>query len=87
MSKECLVQINDVVSIAQAGPFFGRKVVWKTANRKVAGRIVGLHGKNGVVRVKFNKAMPGQAIGTIIEILRLAWLIQLIALRPGSSKT
>jgi len=69
MSKECLVQINDVVSIAQAGPFFGRKVVWKTANRKVAGRIVGLHGKNGVVRVKFNKAMPGQAIGTIIEIL------------------
>ena len=69
MSKECLVQINDVVSIAQAGSFFGRRVVWKTANRKVAGRIVGLHGKNGVVRVKFNKAMPGQAIGTIIEIL------------------
>jgi len=69
MSKECLVQINDVVSIAQAGLFFGRKVVWKTANRNVAGRIVGLHGKNGVVRVKFNKAMPGQAIGTTIEIL------------------
>lgn len=69
MSKECLVQINDVVTTAQAGPLFGKKVMWKNANKKVIGKIVGLHGKKGVVRVKFDKGMPGQAIGTTIEIV------------------
>lgn len=69
MSRECLVQLNDVVSVAQSGQLIGEKVVWKTANRKLIGKIVGFHGKNGVVRVRFNKGIPGQAIGTTVEIV------------------
>jgi large subunit ribosomal protein L35Ae len=70
MSKECLVQLNEVVSAAQAGQLIGEKVVWKTLNKMHIGKIVGFHGKNGVVRVKFNKGIPGQALGTTIELVR-----------------
>lgn len=33
------------------------------------GKIVSLHGKKGVVRVKFKKGVPGQALGTTVELV------------------
>ena len=69
MSRECLVQFADVVSAAQAGQLGGKKVVWKGENKKFIGKIVGLHGKNGAVRVKFKKGVPGQALGTTVELV------------------
>jgi large subunit ribosomal protein L35Ae len=69
MSRECLVQFADVVSAAQAGQLVGKKVVWKGENKKFIGKIVGFHGKNGAVRVKFKKGVPGQALGTTVELV------------------
>lgn len=69
MSRECLIQFTDVVSAAQAGRLIGQKVVWNGENKKFIGRIVGFHGKNGVVRVRFKKGVPGQALGTIVELV------------------
>jgi len=69
MSRECLVQFTDVVSAAKAGPLIGRKVVWKGENKKLIGRITGFHGKNGVVRVRFKKGVPGQALGITVELV------------------
>ncbi len=68
-SNECLVQFDGIVSTAQAGPLLGKKVLWKGNNRGLTGKIVGFHGKNGAVRVKFKKAVPGQALGTIVELI------------------
>ena len=34
----------------------------------ISGKIIGFHGKNGVVRVKFDKGVPGQALGTTVEL-------------------
>jgi large subunit ribosomal protein L35Ae len=68
MSQECLVQFTDIVSTASAGKLIGQKVVWKGENKKHNGRIVGFHGKNGVLRVRFNKGVPGQALGTTVEL-------------------
>ena len=64
-SKECLVQFEpaDAVNV-----IIGRKVVWKQGKNEHAGRIIGLHGKNGVVRVKFAHGVPGQALGTMVEL-------------------
>jgi ribosomal protein L35AE/L33A len=28
-----------------------------------------LHGKNGLVRARFRKGMPGQALGSLVEII------------------
>jgi large subunit ribosomal protein L35Ae len=69
MSRECLIQFTDVVSAGQAGQLVGQKVVWKGENKKFIGKIVGFHGKNGAVRVKFKKGVPGQALGTTVELV------------------
>ncbi len=68
-SRECLIQFAHVDSTAQAGRFLGQKVVWKGENKKLIGKIVGFHGKNGVVIVKFKKGVPGQALGTTVELV------------------
>jgi len=69
MSRECLVQFTDIISAAKAGQLIGQKVVWKGENKKLGGKIVGFHGKNGAVRVKFKKGVPGQALGTTVELI------------------
>ena len=69
MSSECLVQFTEVVSPAQSGQILGQKVLWKGEKKKFIGKIVGFHGKNGAVRVKFKKGVPGQALGTIVELI------------------
>ena len=69
MSKECLIQFATVTSSSLAGQLIGRKVVWAQGKNKFSGKIVGFHGKNGVVRVKFQKGVPGQALGTTVELL------------------
>jgi large subunit ribosomal protein L35Ae len=69
MSHECLVQFAGVVSAAQAGRLIGRKVVRKGGSKRFVGVIVGFHGKNGVVRVRFKRGVPGQALGTTVELV------------------
>jgi large subunit ribosomal protein L35Ae len=69
MSKECLIQFAHVNSVSLAGQLIGRKVVWKQGKNKLIGKIVGLHGKKGVVRAKFRKGVPGHALGTTVELV------------------
>ena len=69
MPHECLIQFTDVVLAAKAGQLLGRKVVWKGEKKNLVGKIVGFHGKNGVVRVKFKRGVPGQALGTTVELV------------------
>ena len=70
-SRECLIQFANVESAAQAGRLLGQKVVWKGENKKLIGKIVGFHGKNGVVKVRFKKGVPGQALGTTVELVTI----------------
>jgi large subunit ribosomal protein L35Ae len=69
MSSECLIQFAQSSTVAQAGQFIGKRVAWKGVNKKLIGRIVGFHGRNGVVRARFKKGVPGQALGTTVELL------------------
>jgi large subunit ribosomal protein L35Ae len=69
-SRECLIKFNGVDSAAQAGPLMGQKVVWKGVNKPLVGKIIGFHGKRGTVRAKFKKGVPGQALGTTVELIR-----------------
>jgi large subunit ribosomal protein L35Ae len=67
--KECLIQFAHINSVSLAGQLVNRKVVWKQGNTKLVGKISGLHGKKGVVKAKFPKGVPGQALGTTVELL------------------
>ena len=49
--------------------FVGKEVVWKSpAGKEIKGKVSGVHGNKGVVRVIFEKGLPGQAIATEVEI-------------------
>ena len=58
------------IGYVKAHSLLGKKVVVSiTKNKKMNGKIVALHGKKGVMRVRFPKGLPGQVIGKKCEIL------------------
>jgi large subunit ribosomal protein L35Ae len=67
-SKECLIEFNNMDSAA-TGQLVGQKVVWTNGKNKFTGKIMGLHGRKGTVRAKFTRPVPGQAIGTVVELI------------------
>jgi large subunit ribosomal protein L35Ae len=58
-----------MADISEAGKLVGKKVVWVNGKNPHAGRIIGVHGRNGVVKAKFAKGVPGQAIGATVTIV------------------
>jgi large subunit ribosomal protein L35Ae len=67
--KEYVLRFPNVESSSGAARLIGRKVAWPVGDRKVRGKIVALHGKHGLVRARFRKGVPGQALGTSVEII------------------
>ena len=67
--KECIIKLVNVRSSDDASRFIGRKVAWPISEHKIKGKIVSLHGRNGLVRARFRKGLPQQAIGTFAEIV------------------
>jgi len=67
--KECLLRFPSVESAGEAGQLIGRKVAWPIKERKCRGKIVALHGKKGLVRARFRKGVPGEALGNQVEII------------------
>lgn len=68
-SKECIIQFYGVESSSQAARLIGRKVAWKGCKDKIIGKIIDVHGKNGHVIARFRNGLPGQALGTVVEII------------------
>jgi large subunit ribosomal protein L35Ae len=68
-SRECLIEFAKMEPLAEGKSLIGKKVLWRNGNGMLGGRIIGFHGKNSVVRAKFKKGLPGQAIGTTVELV------------------
>lgn len=67
--KECIIQFTHISSFSEASRLIGRKVAWKDEKKKIIGKVVALHGRKGLVRARFRKGVPGQALGTIVELV------------------
>lgn len=68
--NQMLVELDNVNSKEEAKKFLKKKIVWKSpAGKEIKGEIIALHGNKGVVRVKFERNLPGQAITTKIEVV------------------
>ena len=67
--KECIIQFTHVTSASEASRLIGRKIAWKSGKSKIIGKIVALHGKKGLVKARFRKGVPGQALGTTVELV------------------
>ena len=67
--KEYLIQFRSVKSFSEAGQLIGRKAAWPLGQPNCIGKIVALHGKKGLVRARFRKGLPGNALGSLVEII------------------
>jgi len=69
--RHFLIEIPGVDSREKASEFVGKETIWTSTGKevkKIIGKISSAHGRNGVVRAIFERGLPGQAIGTDVEI-------------------
>jgi large subunit ribosomal protein L35Ae len=67
--RHMLVEIDKVFTRTDAEKQVGKEVVWKSpAGKEIKGKVRGSHGNKGVVRVIFEKGLPGQSVGTEVEV-------------------
>jgi large subunit ribosomal protein L35Ae len=69
--RHFLIEIPGSDSREKAAEFVGKEAVWTSTGKEakiITGKISSAHGRNGVVRAIFERGLPGQAIGTDVEI-------------------
>ncbi len=66
--KQCLIKVLGAES-SDAKRMIGLKVCWPVDDPKIFGKIVDFHGRKGVLRVKFNRGVLGQALGSRVKII------------------
>jgi large subunit ribosomal protein L35Ae len=67
--KHMLIEVEGINSKEKAAELVGKSVEWKSpAGKLIKGKVSGAHGNKGVVRAIFEKGLPGQSIGTNVEI-------------------
>ena len=64
-----IVYLDDKGNREKSAKLVGKSVVWKSPKGKeINGKVASAHGNKGALRVIFEKGMPGQSIGTKVEI-------------------
>ncbi len=67
--RHFLIEIDESKDRESASKFVGKEVEWKSpAGKIIKGKVSSAHGNKGVVRVIFEKGLPGQAVTTKVEI-------------------
>lgn len=68
-NNHMILKVLDINTRKDAQKLIDKKTIWTTPSGKtINGMIVNLHGNKGAVRVIFERGMPGQAIGTKVNI-------------------
>lgn len=66
--RHFIVDVN-LKNKEEAGKLIGKEVVWKSpSGKEIKGKISGSHGNKWLVRVIFEKGLPGQALTTEVEV-------------------
>lgn len=69
--RHFLIELPEVDSREKAAKFVGNTVEWKSPGKTekiISGKIAAAHGNKGVLRAIFERGLPGQAIGTEVEV-------------------
>ena len=68
-----IVIVHGVDSKAKALPLIGKAVEWHNPEGKnkvvISGKVAAAHGGKGAIRVIFERGLPGQSLGTPVEVL------------------
>jgi len=64
-----IIYLNEIKKRDKASELVGKAVVWKSpAGKEISGKVASAHGNKGAIRVIFERGMPGQSLGTKVEI-------------------
>ena len=64
-----IIKVSGVDSKEKAAKLVGKSCTWKSpAGKEIKGTVAKEHGNKGAIRVIFMTGMPGQAIGTGVEL-------------------
>ena len=67
--RHFLIEVNGIENRKDAGKFVSKIVEWKSPTGKIIrGKVSSAHGNKGLVRVIFEKGLPGQAVTTEVNI-------------------
>ncbi|HEY7589212.1 MAG TPA: 50S ribosomal protein L35ae [Thermoplasmata archaeon] len=70
VKQDSYVTIVDLAKPEDAGKLPGARVIWQREDGlKILGRVVGLHGSRGAVRVRWDRGFPPQGLGTKVKIV------------------
>lgn len=68
-TNQYIVEVEGVGDRTSADGILGKKVTWKTTTGKeIVGKVSKAHGNSGAVLVRFDRGLPGQAIGTEVQV-------------------
>jgi len=68
-NKHIQVKIDQVDNRNEAAKYIGKKFTWKTPRgNTITGKVVSVHGGNGILNASSSKGLPGQAVGEKLDI-------------------
>ncbi len=68
-TNQYIVKVEGIESKDKAKDLIGKKVTWtSTGGKALVGTLTHTHGNKGALRARFEKGLPGQAIGNAVEI-------------------
>ena len=68
-TNQYVVSVEGVKDRASANGIMGKRVVFKTeTGKEIVGKVSKAHGNSGAVLCRFEKGLPGQAIGADVDV-------------------
>ncbi len=67
--NQIILVVDGVASKEDASKLIGKQVTWKSpAGKELTGKVAAPHGSKGAIRAIFSTGMPGQSLGTKVDI-------------------
>lgn len=68
--RQFILQVYGVETKEKAKNFINKNVIWRSpTGKEIKGIVTATHGNKGLIRVVFEKGLPGQSLNTEAEIL------------------
>ncbi len=67
--RQMIIKVEGVESREEAEKLIGKEVIFKTpSGKEIKGKITAPHGNKGAVRARFERGLPGQALGKEVTV-------------------
>ena len=67
--SQLILKVEGSTDKDKAKDLLSKEVKWKTVTGKeIKGKVIGVHGNSGAVMAKFERGLPGQSLGSNVEI-------------------